>query len=124
VIRRKALKRRDRGIPEWVRKAVKLRSRGWCEVKDEGNHRDIPGLRATDLHHLIKRPRLHHPSVIVHLCRRHHDMCEAAYARGRLCFSASGIENGLPTVLLWRIEVRQTRDAALERVLGSGRIQV
>lgn len=73
-----------------VYQAVDARSRGRCEG---------PGcLRlATDHHHCVKPRASHHePHLIVALCRRCHEQCNAPYAKGRLvvtpeAFSASGV---------------------------------
>lgn len=48
--------------------------------------------RATDHHHLVKPRRSaghHTSSLIVHLCREHHDRCEWPFARGRLLITAA-----------------------------------
>jgi len=47
--------------------------------------------RATDHHH-TRRPRrsFHTPAFVIHLCRRHHDMCSASYRVGRLRITPMG----------------------------------
>lgn len=139
---------KDRGVPPKVRAQVRQRSKGWCEVgspdapcgptwKGEYSCEITQFSRtATDLHHLVKRPRLHEPWAIVHLCRRHHEMCEAPYAKGRLVFHAAHAGDDvwwtpeemarsteyLPCSLMWTIEVRDKKGGPLLDVRASGRI--
>jgi len=143
--RSRMAKGRGNPIPPKVRAAVLARSGGWCEVgvDDPCYMRPIPGYfaaqgykaHAQDMHHLVKRPRLHEPWAIVHLCRRHHEMCEAAFNGGRLVFDfvyaeilfspdkwARGHYKVLPNSIVWRIEVRARKDSELLEVRASGTI--
>jgi hypothetical protein len=108
--------KRRAGRPAWdaVYDAVDRRSGGWCEVV-------LRGLRcrrrAEDHHHTRKpRARYHRPELVIHLCRRHHDQAEAAYARGRLL-----IEPGGDGRLVCRVVVAADKFAA--RALARTRIK-
>jgi len=47
--------------------------------------------RAVDMHHLYKPRRSHtEKSMLVHLCRHHHERAEYPYKRGRLVISLVG----------------------------------
>ena len=147
-LRRTALSRgKDRGVPPKVRALVRQRSRDMCEV---GSSSDAPAAKCTeqysswwvdfakDLHHLVKRPRLHEPWALVHLCRRHHEMCEGPYAKGRLVFIPVSKDPVFPKSGIvcfewrehghelqgwdWRIEVRERKGGPLLQVLAEGRI--
>lgn len=121
---------KDRGVPPKVRAQVRARSGGFCEVCDVPRRPGWENNYVLDLHHLVKRPRLHESWAIVHLCRRHHEMCEAPYAKGRLVFDWDwnlanlGPKDTAPLEIKWRIEVRARKDGPLLRTLGEGRIQL
>ena len=134
---------KDRGVPPKVRAQVRQRSKGWCEVgspdapcgptwKGEYSCEITQFSRtATDLHHLVKRPRLHEPYALVHLCRRHHELCEESYSRGRLVFATDALfmlplvhSDAPPKALWWRIERRDRKGGPLLQVLAEGRIQL
>ena len=73
-----------------VYKVVDQRSEGRCEFYEPGPLGRCPR-PARDHHHLYKPRRIaHHPGLIVHLCRAHHDRCEWPYKRGRLVISLYG----------------------------------
>lgn len=126
MLKRSPIKRgRGNPIPTKIRSAVFLRSKGWCEVGDCPDRQGRPMpiefryscAKATDMHHLIKRPRLHEPWAIVHLCRRHHEMCEGPYNKGRLVFV---LPLPVATSIEWRIERRERKDGRVTELLGSG----
>ena len=134
-------KGRGHPIPAKVRAQVRARSGGFCEVgsaakvaRSEGGF-CVPEKAlfricyAQDMHHLVKRPRLHEPWAIVHLCRQHHSMCEEAYSRGRLVFRFHLPLGPFTTKedideIWWAIEVRERKGAPLLKTLGEGRIQL
>jgi len=73
--------------------AVDARSGKRCEVVLRvGEYTWLPCWKpAPDRHH-TKKPRrsFHDPRWIVALCRRHHEMCDAPYAKGRLLIHPNG----------------------------------
>lgn len=111
-------------IPMKVRRAVAQRSEGLCEVG--GSQTPCSFMRwrarATDMHHLVKRPRLHAYHAIVHLCRHHHAMCDWPYAKGRLVFGDAPLQMAS---LPWRI-VRASSKWAKEdtEIVASGTIRL
>jgi len=116
-------------IPAKVRAAVQKRSGGLCEVGCTGHpcsESDTGGAEVTawplELHHIVKRSQggKHEPWNLAHLCRRHHEMTDAPYAKGRLVFHRSAELDA--ATLLWCIEVRERKGALPVRVLASGSI--
>lgn len=79
-----------------VYRQVDERSEGRCEFSDGAII--LSGLGAgrchhsgTDHHHCVKPRRSHHDAtLIVNLCRMHHDWCDRPYHRGRLVVTPLG----------------------------------
>jgi hypothetical protein len=96
---------------------VDARSDGRCEfvqIPEWG-----PVLRCThqarDHHHLL-RPRRsnHHPNLIVHLCRFHHDRTEWPYKRGRLVVGFKGHGIGVRSEFTFAIKFAADKFALSE----------
>ena len=73
------------GPSEATREAVRLRSRGWCEVGSLGCH-----MKAVHMHHRLQRSQGggHGADNLLHVCRACHDLIHAepqwSYERGWL----------------------------------------
>lgn len=85
---------------EWdaVKTAVRLRSKGRCEVVLEG----VRCLRdAKDAHHVVKRSQGGSDSVhnVMDVCRPCHDRTDFAFYRGRLWIVALGSERFSCTII-------------------------
>lgn len=134
--------KRGRGnpIPARVRAGVMERAGGYCEVASACRGMSVC-YGPLDVHHLVKRPRLHEVWACLALCRRHHEMCEGPCRNGRLylfpawdggaCFQpwpdkvrASIAEWGPPTHIRWSIERRERKGAPLLELLASGVIRL
>ena len=87
--------KRQRPEYDAVYRAVDKRSQGRCEVAAAARSwehfmRRCPA-RAAEHHHTRKPRRSnHHPELVIHLCRRHHDMASASYKNGRLLIEPNG----------------------------------
>lgn len=76
--------KRRAGAGAWAKiyAEVDRRSGGRCEICDR---------KATDHHHCLKpRKTYHTASLVIHLCRPHHERVEAPYWTGRLVIAPLG----------------------------------
>jgi len=79
-----------------VYRAVDARSGGRCEVtlpfRAVGYDRAYRCLDRATEHHHTRRPRrlAHRPSLVMAICRRHHNDVRATFANGRLWTEANG----------------------------------